>query len=86
MWVSVRRVVQGPGRGTRRAEVPKRNASWHISATAHQPAWLDQSELGQEGVGVSGTRSQRAWWASVKDGAVSLECHGKALRTSESLM
>lgn len=39
-----------PGRGTRHAEVPKRNASWHISATAHQPAWLDQSELGQEGV------------------------------------
>ena len=66
MWVSVRRVVQGPGRGTRRAEVPKRNASWHISATAHQPAWLDQSELGQEGVGdeVNGE------WDQISEGLV----------------
>ena len=55
-----------PGRGTRRAEVPKRNSSWHISATAHQPAGLDQSDLGQEGVG----DEVKGGWDQIAEGLV----------------
>lgn len=55
-----------PGRGTRCAELPKREASWHISATAHQPAWLDQSELGQESV----EDEVKGEWDQISEGVV----------------
>lgn len=59
----------------------KAEASWPISATAHQPAWLDQSELGQESVEdeVKGEWDQisEGLWANVKDGAVSLSAMGR---------
>lgn len=88
MWVSMTRGVQAEGLGVQSSQ------SESLPGTFQQQlinlhGWIRViwgRRVLKMRSRVSGTRSLRAWWATLKDGAVSLECNGKSLRTSENLM
>jgi len=88
MWVSMTRVVQAEGLGVQSSQ------SESLPGTFQQQlinlhGWIRViwgRRVLKMRSRVSGTRSPRAWWATMKDGAVSLEGNGKALRTSENSM